>query len=180
MGDKMNKKGFTLVELLAVIAVLGIVMGIVLITTSSGFGDAKEKTEQAFIETIKDAADIYLDSSDAREKNFSSLGCTITKTHGNVKIYKANITLNDIINSELKPITKEDLVNPNNKDVECNINARVSIYRDDDYVYYYMIDKSSLNCLNRCDTQDNECIDGYKFGKYITNLPEKFIDKGCM
>lgn len=176
----MNRQGFTLVELLAVIAVLGIVMGIVLLTTSSGFNDAKEKTEQAFIETIKDAVDIYLDSSDARRNSFSDLGCMVNKTHGSVKIYKASITLNDIINSELKPIAKEDLVNPNNKDVECNINASVSIYRDDDYVYYYLIDKNNLNCLTGCDTQNSECVDGYKFGKYITNLPEELIDKGCM
>ena len=41
----MNKKGFTLVELLATIVILGIVVGITMYSVNGGFKSAKEKTE---------------------------------------------------------------------------------------------------------------------------------------
>lgn len=165
----MNKKGFTLVELLATIVILGIVMGFALISVNTGFGDAKNKTEDVFIATIEDALDIYMDS-DGKSKEFGITSvCTLNKTHGVVNVYRANITFLDVINSTYKPITQNDLVNPaNKKNREKNYgickeagDISVSIYRDDDFVYYYKVDKSEFGCLN---------TDGV-----ITNLPS-----GCL
>ena len=119
----MKAKGFTLVELLATIIVLGLAVGITIITVNGGFGRAKEKTEEVFVKTIDDA----------------------------LKIYIANLTFEDVINSTYKPIMREDVVNPANKNkdnYECNVYGKLDIYRDDDYVYYYKIDKSSFGCLN--------------------------------
>ena len=65
----MNRKGFTLVELLATLVILGIIVGIVIISVSGSLGGAKEKTEEVFVDTIKDAMDVYLDS-DAKELDF--------------------------------------------------------------------------------------------------------------
>ena len=157
----MNRKGFTLVELLATLAVLGLVMSVVLIGVNGGFGEAKSKTEDVFIKTIKDAMDIYLDSN-GKNLTFSNK-CVkyIDKTYGDVAVYKVTTTFDNVINSKYKPITQDDLVNPSNK-VKC-ANASsiyINIYRDEDFVYYYSIDKSDLNCL----TQEG----------YISNLPEGF------
>lgn len=143
----MNRRGFTLVELLATLVILGIVTSIVLIGINGGFNNAKDKTEDVFIKTVKDAMDIYLDS-DAKKLNFSKTEvCTLNKTHGKSKVYKSsdNITLSDVINSEFHPISEDDLVNPVNSS-KCNKNTVVNIYRDDDYVYYYEID-SDMGCL---------------------------------
>ena len=167
----MNKKGFTLIELIAVIAILAIVMGITLVTTTTGFGKAKKKSENVFIGTVKDAINIYIDSSDAKKLNYSKMGCMITKTHGNVSVYKAEITINDIINSEYSPISQDDLVNPSDKDKTCNVGAKITIYRDDDMVYYYLMERNNLDCLSTCN--DNDC-------KYITNLPDELVMKGCI
>lgn len=160
----MNSKGFTLVELLATLVVLGIIMGIVLISTTGGFGKAKKDTEDIFISTIEDAMDIYLDS-DAKKLDYNTKVCTINKTHKvGVNVYKANdIKFSDIINSTYHPLTEADLVNPANKEVKCNINATVSIYRDEDFIYYYKIYKSGLGCLNIGDSTKVEVI---------SNLPE--------
>lgn len=157
----MNRKGFTLTELLATLVILGIITGIVLITSLGGFGKAKDETEEIFVKTIEDAMDIYLDS-DAKNLTYNNMICSISKSHNtNVNVYKANeITFKEIINSKFHPLTESDLINPANKDVECNdpLNIPVSIYRDDDYVYYYKIEKRYFNCLK-------------EIGE-ISNLPE--------
>ena len=143
----MNRRGFTLVELLATLVILGIVTSIVLIGINGGFNNAKDKTEDVFVKTVKDAMDIYLDS-DAKKLNFSKTAvCTLNKTHGKSKVYKSsdNITLNSVINSEFHPITQDDLVNPVNSS-KCDKNTIVNIYRDEDYVYYYEID-GDMGCL---------------------------------
>ena len=160
----MNRRGFTLVELLATIVILGLVMGIALVTVNSGFGDTKNDTEEVLIDTIEDALDIYLDS-DARELSFSKTPiCILSKTHGKTNVYKATTTFQSVIDSDYKPITQKELVNPANKDknnFKCN-NANtisINIYRDDDLIYYYEVDKSQFGCLN---------TDGV-----ITNLPSE-------
>lgn len=147
----MNRKGFTLTELLATLVILGIIAGIVLVSSLSGLGKAKDDTEEIFIKTIKDAMNIYLDS-DAKDLTYSDMVCSISKSHDtNVNIYKTSeITFNEIINSKFHPLTESDLINPANKDVKCSnsLNIPVSVYRDDDYVYYYKIEKEYFGCLN--------------------------------
>ena len=158
----MNRKGFTLIELLATLVILGIVSTIVLISVTGTLNGTKDKTEEVFIKTIRDAMDIYTDS-DGRKLTYGTKAvCTLKKTHGSVKLYKSNnITMKTVINSEYKPLTKKDLVNPKDNK-QCSENASVSIYRDDDYVYYYKVSRAGLNCLSTD-------------GGDITNLPE-----GCL
>ena len=157
----MNKKGFTLVELLATLVILGIVVGITIVSVTSSFRNAKDKTENVFVGTLEDALDIYLDS-DARKLGFSTTKtCTLNKTRGSVNVYKSTnaLTFKDIINSSYSSLVEQDLVNPANEKVACNSNVSVEIYRDDDYVYYYKVSKDNFGCL--------------KNGGYITNLPSE-------
>lgn len=168
----MNRKGFTLVELIATIVVLGIVMSIVLVSVNVGFGEAKDKTEDVFVDTIKDAMKMYLDGdkkdSSGNALSFSKCTNLITKSRGTgegseyeVNVYKAETKFDAVIKSKYEPITQNDLVNPANK-VKCAIasDIDINIYRDEDFVYYYSIDKNSFECLTQS-------------GK-ISNLPEGF------
>ncbi len=145
-----KKNGFTLVELLATLVVLGIVITITVITVSGSFSNAKNKTEDVFIKTIDDAMSIYLDS-DARQLSYSTTAAkTINKTHGSVKVYKAtaNISFGEVIESAYRPITADDLTNPATEK-KCKTNVKIiEIYRDDDYVYYYRIAKDNLSKLD--------------------------------
>lgn len=163
----MNNRGFTLTELLAVIAVLAIIAGITLGIVNVNFGKTKESTEEVFVGTIKDAMNIYLDSN-AKSLNFTTL-CSnkLNKTHGSVKVYKVVTDFSNVINSEYHPITQSDLVNPAKREVSCSDASliEINIYRDDDYVYYYKINKSEFGCL--LNTSGD-------YSSVISDLPEGF------
>ena len=161
----MNKKGFTLVELLATLVVLGVIISITVVSINSVFKNTKNKSEDVFVDTIEDAMEMYLNSSQVKGlSSWDLCGNTLNKIHGNVKVYKTTIYFDSVINSDFKPITQADLINPANEDVDCNnaSDINVNIYRDDDYVYYYSIDKSSFGCLTNSGV--------------ITNLP--VLDSG--
>lgn len=156
----MNKKGFTLVELLATLVILGIVFGLVIVGVNYNIKTTKEKAEEVFIGTIKDALKIYIDS-DAKNLDFTSTEYCIDKSlKNNVKVMVSNaVSLTTVVNSKYSPLDVKDLVNPNNEKENCNVTSEiVYIYRDEDYVYYYDVAKSSLSCLTT--TSGN-----------ITNLP---------
>lgn len=144
----MNRKGFTMIELLAVIVVLGIVLVITFPNMTDVFKSSKLKSEEAFVERISQSIDSYvtLNSSDI---TFEKQDGTANKTYGgsdhSVNIYKGTITMNTIISSNI--ITGKDYKNPGNENVECNVNAEIEVYRDSDYVYCHKIKKDSLGCL---------------------------------
>ena len=133
----MNRKGFTLIELLAVLVALGLILGIGTFSISSVVEKTKYNSEEAFVQTIKDAMDIYIASDDAKELfNPEETGCK-------------QITFEDVIKSKFKPIKADQLVNPaNNKSCVPSggvAGIQVIIYRNDNSSYYYKIAKNSLN-----------------------------------
>ena len=73
----MNQKGFSLIELVATIVILGIVASITIFAVGGGFSKTKAKTEDVFIKTIEDSLNIFTDSSDAKSLTFSTEKCTI-------------------------------------------------------------------------------------------------------
>lgn len=56
----MNKKGFTLVELLGVIVILGIIITIVATNGFGAFDNAKTKINEENLNTIKEAANLLM------------------------------------------------------------------------------------------------------------------------
>lgn len=143
----MNRKGFTMIELLAVIVVLGIVLAITFPNLTNAFKSGKIKSEEAFTDRLSQSIDSYvtLNSGSIR---FTSDGQAIKTYGGNnydVDIYKGTITMNTIISSNI--ITEKDYKNSGNENVECNVNAEIEVYRDSDYVYCHKIKKDSLGCL---------------------------------
>ena len=58
---KLNKKGFTLVELLVVIVILVIIMSIAIPSITSSLDRSKAKQRDAKVKLIESAAEIYAD-----------------------------------------------------------------------------------------------------------------------
>lgn len=140
----MNNKGFTLIELLTVIVILSIITGITLTMINMNMNKTKEKTEEIFVDTIKDAMELYLSSASKNENNKESVGY-IKKKNGCKEVYKYSASVNfksDVMESKYVPLTESEFVNPGYEDVACDASkATVTLYRDDDYVFYYEISK---------------------------------------
>lgn len=154
----MNRKGFTLIELIAVIVILGIILVISAPSLIDTYKASKLKTEEIFIERLSQSIDNYvkLNSSEivfskteinAQKEYINSEGKT-EKSYPEIKEGKINdkfVTVQNIIDDEL--ISEEDYINPGNKIKSCSTNAEIEIYKDSDYVYCYKVKKDSLDCL---------------------------------
>ena len=150
----MNKKGFTLVELIATLVVLGIVASITVVSISSIFGSTKEKTEDVFVETIKDALDMYLASNAKEIKDWTECENTLDKSYKTkVKVYKTSVNMGKVIATGV--LTEDDFYNPAT-DSKCPAEGSfdklgdisVLVYKDEDHVYYYSVNKVDFGCLN--------------------------------
>lgn len=89
---KLNKKGFTLVELLVVLVILVVIMSIAIPSVTSSMERSKQKQKNSKIEILESAAELYID----RHKNSIDNGSIIT--------------IIDLVNDNL--ITKEQAKDP--------------------------------------------------------------------
>lgn len=170
----MDNKGFTLVELLATVVVLGLVMGITAHSVLGVIEKSKDKSEKIFVDKLENSIDAYI--SDARTKNQLQIATNSRNIeYQKCKLYEVGGTcinggsyestaytmksfpLSKISDSHL--IQNKDIINPKNK-TECKLNnVEVYLYRDSDMVYYYYADLSNLGC---------SVSEKYKI---ITNIP---------
>ena len=185
----MNRKGFTLVELLATIVVLAIVVGISVPSVTGIIRKSKEKSEMAFIETIKDAMDVYISSS-ARTLNYNTCG-------GNTNYEYINIEFQDVIDIPYHPISIGSLMNPANNSFCTGKNEKrsgkniittpITIYRNKiTYAYYYIINKKdfySVDVLTDGDDTLNQgsssdiCFEFTVDNEYISNKINDISDE---
>ena len=163
----MNRKGFTLIEVLAVIVILGVVLVIGSPYILNAYKNSKLKSEEIFVDRVSQPIDSYIKLK-SDDIVFTKVEGTFTKTYidstGNEKVDYPNIyigkiqektengeyilkdiTINDIINTKL--LFQENYINAGNKGKSCNNNAIIEVYKDSDYVYCYKLKKTSLNCL---------------------------------
>ena len=71
---KLNKNGFTLVELLAVLVILIAIMGVAIPSISSSMERSKKRQEEQKIEVFKSAMESYVTD----HRNSCSSGCSMT------------------------------------------------------------------------------------------------------
>ena len=75
----MNERGFTLIELVVAIAVLGVVMVIALPAINTFSGDNQKKKYVAYEKTLKSAAKLYTDAYDEDLFGYKNTGCQKVK-----------------------------------------------------------------------------------------------------
>ncbi len=76
INKKRNKKGFTLVELVVVIAILGILAAIAVPKLSGSRGKAADTAHEANIRTLEGAATTFIATEGAKEVTWSAKGGT--------------------------------------------------------------------------------------------------------
>ncbi|MBQ8681748.1 MAG: prepilin-type N-terminal cleavage/methylation domain-containing protein [Bacilli bacterium] len=76
MNRSLNRKGFTLVELLAVLVILVAIMGIAIPTISSSLERTKNKQNEARYKVIESAAELYV--TDHKNVIYNNLGTNTT------------------------------------------------------------------------------------------------------
>lgn len=101
----MNKKGFTLIELIITIAIMALI-GIVISTNMLGlFSKQEDKEYEEFVNKIEDAACVYV------ETEFTSTERTNCRNHGCI-ITMDNLIYSGYISEDLKdPNTGDKIIN---------------------------------------------------------------------
>lgn len=179
----MGNKGFTLIEMLAVVLILSIIMGIATNGVISYINTSKIKSEKIFVDKIANYIDSYIalygssmntigneytfKKRKKLTKNNDELECIDSNSYDVTAIELNSFSLDKITegnNSEgyANLVEKNDLVNPANKKKCFNDtnNPLVRVFRDSDYVYYYYVDLSN----NVCEIHEEN--------KIINNIPD--------
>ena len=141
---KLNRKGYTLIELLAVILIISLIITLSIFGIINAINSSKEKAAALSEKSIKEAAETY-----ATEKNDNNN-------------YWLDITDKDITDKENKYfcITIEELMNKGLLDKKANIESK-----DFDIHSYVLVKKNKVTMVNskaEILTKDKANSDGYK------------------
>jgi len=163
----MNKKGFTLVELLAVISILGVVAILAIPTLLSALDKGKKLSKQYDEEGIVEAAKMYLIDLDNGVKTITYSGSNITVNNKTVKngdvlsgydlkvylIQKGgiNVTMKTLVEGGYYDDDCDYTNNPGRCEVpsDCTIKVSLNYSKSNDGIYYtttgytaYIVDSS--------------------------------------
>lgn len=167
-----NNKGFTLIEMIAAIAVLAIVSTVTIISVTNSFQKSKEKSEETFKKQLEgyiyDYISMYgsklkFDNGNKYDKCYSDeTPCpdiTLKKAIRDTDNVE-NLDMNIKFISDM--FANKNIVNPNTKK-ECNEkNTILTIYRDSDFVYCFTI-KPNNDTEESCITENiSTCEEMYK------------------
>lgn len=143
----MNRKGFTLVEMLAVIVILSVVMGIASYGVLHVIDSSKKKTEEVFIDRFSGLIEDYILLNKSKISKSLNSDCSTISDFDMVGDFK-------LID---KLIESKQLINPKNKKKCFNNekNPTVCVYRNNEYVYYYYV---NLKDNNICDIFEDNLI----------------------
>ena len=123
-----NKKGFTMIELLATITILGVLSTLAVVSMNSVTKHAKDATYQEFEETLKDSTANYL---------LYNTGL-IPDAGGSYKVMASKLTSEGYL---------DNLTDPQNKTANCNNSSYVIVKRNSDVDFNMDLDyKVCLVC----------------------------------
>lgn len=165
----LNKKGFTLIEVLMVISILGVILAIAVPNVYNYYETSKIKTEKIFVDKLTRIVDDYItmnidelvlgDDVVSKVKK-CEIGDT-TDCSRIVDVYEVidEISFNDVISLGL--IEENEFINPKNNK-RCNKDSsKIEIYQDIDKVNYFRY------TLTDCDISDENISKVVNDIKYV-------------
>ena len=137
----MNKKGFSLIELLAVIVIIGIIGGIGVVSVTAINNNIKKNMLEKKIDVIEAAAKLYGDD------NKNSVIKSLKKYNSNPCIsIKVNKLIPDYLDSDTKDTCNGNcVVNPSNKDNYLD-NKNIIIYYSNSKIHTKLDMDGKLKC----------------------------------
>ena len=152
---KLNNRGFTLVEVLAVIVILGILSTILVFSVTGLLKKGEEDNYNSLRNSIISAAKIYM-SDNRYDVLLDEDKCTDDNPYRNVKKVgvieiNSNLSVKVLVDNHL--LSTNEIVNPKSK------NQKLDLVNSYVYVKY--------NCNTRdyvygCFDDDNDCFDTWK------------------
>lgn len=121
---KLNKKGFTMIELLAVLVILVVIMAIAIPSVTSSIERSKQKEYDQKVKLIESEAELYIDRH--------------SYTIGN------KIGIKTLINDSKSSLRASEIVDPNNSSrtisgyVECDVNKKCTFTEDTNNNEYWI------------------------------------------
>lgn len=131
----MNNKGFTLIEVLAVVALLGIILIITATSINSSSSKTKVKILNTKISNIEKAAVLYAQdndnnfspSSSCQYKDASTTPENACKDINNCYCFKNTITVNNLVGKYIKADKGNDIIDPRDENKKLN-DCKITIY----------------------------------------------------
>ncbi len=141
----MNKKGFTLVEVLAVLILLSIILGMVVVNVNYFSNNRKEKDYNNIVNIIEKNTEIFVNDN---EDLYISVNDKLTNVGSKCKI--------EYIKLEEANLMDKDTINPKTgKEINKESYIRVKLNEDYDFEYTF-VDKDEM-----LETEDIElCLTG--------------------
>ena len=157
----MKRKGFTLVELLGIIVILGLLILLALPQISNVVKSSSSKTDAATLDIILDAAKLYVDDNTSKyERSNGVTYCISLEELVNHNYLKSPIKLGD--SSNIVSLKSVEVVYNNGfsyelkETNECSIEKQYKKYNNGQIIYYDVINGKSCNNYH----QDNS-LNGY-------------------
>ena len=108
----MNKKGFTIIEVLVVVVIIGIISTIAIVSVSNQRTNASKKQLRALTSTIESAFQIYRLENEVFENEIVSSD----KLKFNKEISYNNVVCTDLSSSYIKYVIEDTIDNNNSKE----------------------------------------------------------------
>lgn len=180
-----NRNGFTLVEVLAVISILGVVMILLVPTMLQTFYDAKGMLDDYVVEDIKDAAKMWITDYDLGVYKYKYTGATTTINGTEYKngdlMTPYDFKVYAIENKGVK-VTVKELVEGGYYDDDCKYAGTKIKYKDTDGIEKTKVLEKDMNCEvpKECTLTvgiDSKKVENEKY--YVTKGYTAEIFEGC-
>lgn len=139
---KLNKKGFTLIELIAVIVIIALLFMFVVPNFSKYLEASRQKSEEIFYGEIENIINNYVSLYKSELELDTSVVKKISKedsllgTSYDVKVYRYKyLSFGNIIDKGI--LNEGEFVNPNGNIKYDKDSSTFTVYRDSDYVYCF-------------------------------------------
>lgn len=123
---KMNNKGFSLIELIIVIAIMAILVAIIAPNLTKYLGKSKKKTDDKNLDEVKQQVQNAISDASTDEVEVPTGTLTVACSGSNVTVTGGNTGFDSILETVLKGTNTKSKENPSKTKIQFHIGGSVS------------------------------------------------------